>query len=244
MTGRPETAPSPNSCSWTLRQWTSLCEALEMSCPLCHQRKPRRQCPALGQTICAVCCGTKRLVEIDCPHDCPHLAAAREHPAAVVKRQQASDVATLFPIIRNLSERQLQLFSFLHDVMARHVPDGFTKLVDDDVAEAAGALAATLETASRGIVYEHTPPSLPAQRLAADIRAALEELRKRGQRIYDHEAAVTLRAVERGAREAGRSAGEGGGYLGLVARLMQTSRAPAGGEERVERDPASAIILP
>ena len=35
-----------------------------MACPVCGQRKARRECPALGQTICTVCCATKRLVEI------------------------------------------------------------------------------------------------------------------------------------------------------------------------------------
>src|SRR5436190_794862 len=33
-----------------------------VTCPLCGQRKARRDCPAVGQRICAVCCGTKRLI--------------------------------------------------------------------------------------------------------------------------------------------------------------------------------------
>src|SRR5262245_27935296 len=60
-------------------------------CPLCGERRARRACPALGKLICAVCCGTKRLVEIRCPSDCSYLASAREHPAAVVVRQQQHD---------------------------------------------------------------------------------------------------------------------------------------------------------
>jgi len=97
-----------------------------MACPLCHQRKARRHCPALAQTICSVCCGTKRLVEIACPADCVHLAAAREHPAAVVRRQQERDVAALMPTIRTLTERQHQLFFLFHSLIARHQPEGFT----------------------------------------------------------------------------------------------------------------------
>ena len=94
-----------------------------MSCPSCGQRKGRRECPALGATICAICCGTKRLVEIRCPPTCSYLAAAREHPAAVVKRQREQDVALLLPTIRHLTERQHQLFFLLHSVVARHKPD-------------------------------------------------------------------------------------------------------------------------
>jgi class 3 adenylate cyclase len=42
-------------------------------------------------------------------------------------------------------------------------------LNDDDVADAAGALAATFETAARGVIYEHAPESLVARRLADDL---------------------------------------------------------------------------
>src|SRR5918996_3033118 len=116
-----------------------------MQCPSCGQRKARRACPALGSNICPVCCGTKRLAEIKCPVDCGYLASAREHPAAVVKRRQERDVAHLLPTIRHLTERQYQLFFLFHTLIARHKPQGLTRLVDSDIAEAAGALAATLE---------------------------------------------------------------------------------------------------
>jgi hypothetical protein len=140
-----------------------------MICPLCRQRKARRECPALKQTICAVCCGSKRLVEISCPSDCVYLTSSRDHPAAVVKRQQERDVAMLLPTIRHLTERQYQLFFLFQSTIARHTPEGLTRLLDADVAEAAGAVAATLETASRGVIYEHSAQTLPGQKLAADL---------------------------------------------------------------------------
>ena len=92
--------------------------------------------------------------------------SAREHPAAVVKRQQESDVAVLLPTISHLTERQYQLFFLIHSVIARHKPEAFSRLVDEDVAEAAAAVAATVETAGRGVLFEHRTRSLPAQRLA------------------------------------------------------------------------------
>ena len=117
-----------------------------------------------------MCCATKRLVEIKCPSDCPYLASAREHPAAVVRRQQERDGAALLPTIRHLTERQYQLFFLFQTQVSRHKPEGFARLVDDDVAEAALACAATLETAARGVIYEHAPQSLPAQTLATELR--------------------------------------------------------------------------
>jgi hypothetical protein len=212
-----------------------------MSCPSCGRRKGRRHCPALAASICTICCGTKRLVEIQCPETCIHLAAAREHPAAVVKKQQERDVAALVPTIKHLTERQQQLFFLFHSVILRHKPEAFSRLLDEDVGQAAGAVAATLETAGRGVLYEHTPASLPAQRLARDMTAALAEIRARGTKIFDGEAAIALRAIEAGAREAHKNPADDTAYLALVGRLLHAGSQPAADEEV---KPASPLILP
>src|SRR3989442_2247168 len=44
-----------------------------VSCPIFEKRKPGRFCPAKGEKICAVCCGTEREVTLDCPADCAYL---------------------------------------------------------------------------------------------------------------------------------------------------------------------------
>jgi hypothetical protein len=200
----------------------------------------------LGQTICTVCCATKRLVEIHCPDDCPHLSAAREHPAAVVKRQQERDVAVLLPTLRELTERQHQLFFLFQTAIARHRPEGFSRLNDDDVAAAAGALAATFETAARGVIYEHAPESSVAHRLVNDLKTMLDEMRKQGVKVYEHETAVVLRAIERGARETRtRTNGADTAYLALMGRLLHVNRlnrAADGGTQN--ESTASPIVLP
>lgn len=216
----------------------------DMTCPLCRQRKARRDCPALGQTICPVCCGTKRLVEIACPATCPHLAAAREHPAAVVRRQQEQDVARILPSIERLTERQYQLFFVFHTAIAQHKPDGLVRLLDDDVAEAARTMAATLETASRGVIYEHAAQTLPAQRLAGALASVLADLRSHGAKVYDGEAAVVLRAIAQGARDVRDTGGGPTAYLELNARLLQANRGGAQASAAAEAPPPSPIILP
>ena len=198
-----------------------------MSCPQCQLRKERRACPALHQTICAVCCGTKRLTEIQCPDDCVYLTSAREHPAAVVKRQQEHDVAILLPTLKGLSERQHQLFFLFQSLISRHTPEGFTRLIDDDVAEAAAVAASTLETAAKGVIYEHAAQSLPAQRLATEMKTMLAEMRQQGAKVSDREAAIVLRAIEKGAREARKVEPGDTSYLTLMARLLQRNRAGA-----------------
>jgi hypothetical protein len=172
------------------------------------------------------------------------LASAREHPAAVVRRQQERDMAVVLPTIRNLTERQYQLFFLFHSVIARHKPDGFARLLDDDVADAAAALAATLETSARGVIYEHPAQTVSGQRLASELKALLGEIRERGTAVYDHEAAVALRAVEGGARETRKSLGGDSSYLEVMVRLLQLQPGPNSAGSGVQPEARSTLILP
>ena len=190
-----------------------------------------------------MCCGTKRLVEIQCPTDCVYLASAREHPAAAVKRQQECDVAVLLPTIQHLTERQCQLFFLFQTLVSRHAPQGFSRLVDEDVAEAAGAFAATLETAARGVIYEHPPQSLVAQRLVTEMKAMLVEMRQQGATVYDREAAVVLRAIEQGIRDIKKAVNGDTAYQELVARLLNINRGASPAAD-VPSAPGSSLIIP
>jgi hypothetical protein len=158
-----------------------------------------------------------------------------------VKRQQDRDVAVLLPTISHLTERQQQVFFLVHSAIARHKPDALSRLLDEDVAQAAGAVAATLETAGRGVLYEHTPASLPAQRLARDITAMIAEVREHGAKLYDGEVAIALRAIERGARDIRKLTPEDNAYLSLMGRLLHV-RSQAAGQESAKSQ--SSLIIP
>src|SRR5438128_11618349 len=106
-----------------------LWEAGRMLCPLCGQRKARRGCPALNQTICAVCCGTKRITEIACPAACGYLASAGEHFAAVVRRQHGRDLMAILSTARDLSAREHHLSFLLHALILPPDPLNLPQLV-------------------------------------------------------------------------------------------------------------------
>ena len=211
-----------------------------MSCGVCGQRKGRRDCPALHTTICTICCGTKRLTEIQCPSDCVHLTSARKHPPAVTMRQQERDVAALMPAIRHLNQRQQELLYLFFITILGHTPDGFGRLNDPDIAEAAEAVAKTLETAMKGVIYEHSASSQQAQKLARELKEAIAAIRERGVTIYDGEAALALRAVESGAREV-RTRTDGGdsAFLDLLRRIL-----PAQPGAPAQKNTESGLILP
>lgn len=193
-----------------------------MACPLCQKRPTKRLCPALRQEICAVCCATKRLVEIQCTDDCRYLDAAHRHPAAVVKRQIDRDVAVLMSSIGRLSEQQLQLFFLLQSMVLSYKPEELVRLTDTDVALATSALANSLETASKGLIFEEASASAPAESLRRALKPVVEEVTKAGGSRAEREVAIVLRGIARGARHEGGLIPDGEtSYLELVGRVFQ-----------------------
>ena len=212
-------------------------------CPLCGLRKARRACPAVGKQICAVCCGTKRLVQIQCPADCVYLATARDHPPAAHVRRQQHDLSLLVHFMRDLNERQSQLFFLVNTFLIQYQPPELQPLIDDDVAETGAALAATLETSTRGVIYEHRPASLPAERLMNALKPVLAQAGGRGGTAFERDAAVVLRRVEEAARQV-RSGDESNrrAFLDLLGRVMR--RKDDGAEPPAEKPEEPRLILP
>ena len=193
-----------------------------MRCPLCQKRPAKRACPALRQEICPVCCATKRQVEIACPSDCVYLETAHRHPAAVVRRQIDQDIGILMATLGNVSERQLQLFFILQTMVVRHQPTGLATLADVDVAQAAAALATSLESASRGVIYDESASSLVAEGLRRELRPIVDELTKAGGSRAEREVAALLRGIQRGASHEVSAVGESPtSYLQLLTRLLR-----------------------
>jgi hypothetical protein len=210
-----------------------------MRCPLCQKRPAKRACPALRQEICPTCCATKRQVEIACPSDCVFLETAHRHPAAVVKRQIDQDVSILMATLGNIFERQLQLFFILQTMVVRHKPGGLATLVDLDVAQAAAALATTLETASKGVIYDESTSSPVAEGLRRELKPIIDELTKSGGSRAEREVAALLRGIERGARHEGAAVGDSPtSYLELLARVLR-QMPPAAAPQ-----PSSLIVTP
>ena len=217
-------------------------------CPLCGTRKARRGCPALGRQICTVCCGTKRLVEINCPADCSWLASAREHPPAAVVRQQQHDLSRLLPMVQDMSERQQQLFLLIGRFLVAYEAPELQPLVDDDVVDALAAMAATFETASRGVIYDHRPASLSGERLAGALKPMLAEAGRGAGSAFERDAALVMRRIAGGVRELRATASDGRRLLlDLLARTIATPQ-PVGSETHAAADapqaPPPRLIIP
>jgi hypothetical protein len=215
-----------------------------VGCPLCGIRRARRSCPAVGQQICAVCCGTKRLTQIACPSDCPWLVSAREHPAAAVVRQQQRDVALLLQVMRDFDQRQSQLFLLINSFLLKYQAPELQPLIDDDVAEAMAALASTYETAVRGLIYEHRPASLPAERLVTALKPILAKAGEGGGSAFERDLAVVLRSTVEAVREVRASDPENRrAFIEFLPRVV-VRRPDAQPEAQSAADAASRLIIP
>jgi hypothetical protein len=217
---------------------------VKSSCPLCGTRKAKRACPALARDICPVCCATKRQVEIACPPDCGYLSSSRAHPPAVVQRQQERDMRFLLPRVSDLTETQYRLFMLAQALIVQHARAASPPPIDHDVAEGLASAAATLETAGKGIIYEHRATSIPAQRIADEISAAIRDLATRagsdGARL-ERDAAKALRALERAAREAQQDIPDS--TRPEVSWLVLAARIFAGAQPADQAPEASKLVI-
>ena len=148
-----------------------------MSCPICEKRKAARFCPAKGEKICAVCCGTEREVSIDCPSDCSYLVAAHRYEDGH-QRSLPADTPLL-------DEKIPQDIVYTHQQLMAAVAFSVAKFcavqpatVDADVLAAIEALAQTCKTLSSGIIYEKPPQAPLPRELYSSLMALISEVKK------------------------------------------------------------------
>jgi hypothetical protein len=148
-----------------------------VSCPICEKRKAARFCPAKGEKICAVCCGTEREVTIDCPSDCSYLVSAHRY-----ENEHQRSLPADTPL---LGEKIPQDIVYTHQQLMAALAFSIAKfcavqpaVVDTDVLVAIQALAQTYKTLSSGIIYEKPPDAPLPRELYAALIALFSELKR------------------------------------------------------------------
>jgi len=153
-------------------------EGSRLNCSICEKRKAARYCPAKGEKICAVCCGTEREVTISCPPECAYLVAAHRYED---EHQRALPADTPF-----LDERVPQEILHTHQQLMAALAFQTAKFAsheastaDPDVIATLAALAATYKTLQSGLLYEKIP-DIPVQRdLYLALSQFLDEIRRK-----------------------------------------------------------------
>jgi len=142
------------------------------------------------------------------------------------------------------------MFLMLASLVARHKGEALQKFVDADIAQAGEALAATLETAGRGILYEHQPSSLAAARLMSELRAMIVEITKSAAAELgagavsglERDAAIALRRMEEAAKATSEQDPQSTLFQQLLQRLLAAPPGTAASPEPTA--PASSLIIP
>jgi hypothetical protein len=156
-----------------------------------------------------------------------------------VRRQIDADVAILMATVGRLSEQQLQLFFLLQSMVLSYKPEGLARLTDADVALATGALASSLETASKGVIFEEATGSVVAEGVRRALKPVIDEVTKSGGSRAEREVAIVLRGMERGAKHEGNVIAPGEtSYLDLVARVFQQR------PQKAQEQAKPLIVLP
>jgi hypothetical protein len=146
-------------------------------CPICEKRKAERFCPAKGETICAVCCGTEREITIDCPADCAYLVAAHRY-----ENEHQRSLPADAPL---LDEKIPQDIVYTHQQLMAALAFSIAKFcavqpgaVDSDVLATLLALAQTYRVLASGIIYEKPPDAPLPRELYGALTAFLTEIKK------------------------------------------------------------------
>jgi len=147
-------------------------------CPICEKRKAARYCPAKGEKICAICCGSEREVTISCPADCAYLLAAHRYEDEH-KRAMPEDARFLEERVpQDILHTHQQLLAALAFQIAKFA-NTQPSTADPDVLRSLAALAGTYKTLQSGLLYEQIP-DVPCQRdLYLSLSQFLNEIKQK-----------------------------------------------------------------
>lgn len=215
-----------------------------MKCIVCDQRKAKRFCPAKNASICAQCCGEKRILEIDCPESCEYLKVGRIHLVREYARYlRLLDAETFGRVMPDNKD----VIAHFEQTVAEHRLT-MRDLSDRVVAEALQLLIDAYKTEEKGILYEKSAHDLQVESLRRQLREIIEHHRDPKKAateglIGSKEKRLSLRqAIEclEFLRElVGRHMAAGGSptsYVDLMARLVPRQQ-PSG-------DMSRSIIIP
>ena len=148
-----------------------------MACPVCNRRKAQRFCPAKGESICSVCCGTEREVTIDCPSDCTYLIASRSYGQERKKFDWSKLPFAEVKIPQSFAYEHVHLLNALtYTICVFSRDNGFT--VDTDVIASLQSLAEAYRTLSSGLYYENPPDHRLQRELYETLKGGIEEFKK------------------------------------------------------------------
>ncbi len=146
-----------------------------MKCLLCDKRKPKRYCPAKRTSICTVCCGEKRGVEINCPLDCQYyVEGLKQHQQKMMQQRIKKEGAGSYVRKAELYKHNPELFA--------HLEKGFVAifradkhLTNKDLVTGLDLAMKTIETEKKGLLYQHQSGNTYADEISNHTLSIISE---------------------------------------------------------------------
>jgi hypothetical protein len=211
------------------------------TCPLCGHRKAKRPCPGKDASICSVCCGTKRHVEVACPPDCTYLTGA--HAAAWDGREdeRRRDLMRLAPHVQALSETQAALFFYLVSGIVR-VSAKHRDVDDAQWHDAILALEKTFATRESGLVYDHRADDWRAPALVRDMQEVLAPPESEGRAVA--EPPLLIAALQAVAAAIAAARAENAGPRAFLETAVRVASRIASEDPAPSKPAAPRIVTP
>lgn len=146
-------------------------------CVKCSKRKGKRHCPALGQSICSLCCGQLREKEIHCPPSCSFLAQHKPYQdQRILERRHAERPKAFSPETDVLSDERLAWLVFNIEIPIAQFAGKESSLVDSDALLALEYAREKVEK-EKGLIIVPDRQLQPKDDLGEAIFQSLEKCR-------------------------------------------------------------------
>ncbi len=151
-------------------------------CPRCNARKSKRYCPALGQSLCTLCCGQIREKEVHCPSDCPFLSKHKSYQEKRVIEKKHAPQRILSSEEYLLKDERMAWLAFNIEVPLKKYAEQKPSLNDRD-ALLALEYAREKIAKGRGLVLMPEESGKPRNELGEAIYQMIERCRYEGRII-------------------------------------------------------------
>jgi hypothetical protein len=146
-------------------------------CVKCDKRKGKRHCPALGKSICSLCCGQLREKEIHCPPSCSFLAQHKPYQdQRVLEKRHAERPKAFSRETDILSDERLAWLVFNIEVPIAQFAGNETDLVDRDALLALEYVREKVEK-EKGLIIVPDSRLQPKNDLGEAIFQSLQQCR-------------------------------------------------------------------
>ena len=128
---------------------------LMAKCAKCQKRKAKRECPALGKSLCSLCCGQLRQKELHCPPACPFLEKHESYQEQrTIDRQQSSLAERLQKEEDILKDERMAWLAFHIEAPLKDYAERETSLTDKNALLALEYAREKLESGKGFIIFD------------------------------------------------------------------------------------------